>query len=191
MAKVSPHELTLLLNQWAQGEKEALDRLLPLVYDRLHLIAKKRLNLDGHIQNLQTTEFLDEAFIHLLDGQLPSWSDREHFFAFAAQVMRNILIDLQRKSNAKKRGQGKVASLEGYDIAGKNEENFVDYITLDRALKKLKQIDPKRYKIAELKFILGMTRDEIAAVLGISLPDVKRNLRVIKTWLELELRANQ
>ena len=186
MQNLSPQNITLLLEACVNGKREAVNELLPLVYQELKRISSKYLNDEYRNHTLQTTELVHEAYIKLVGGQEINWQNRAHFFGIAANSMRQILIDYARKRNSQKRGEGKThLSLDSVEeIAFQSEE---DIIALDEAMKKLEAFDPDLNKIVELRFFAGLNVEETAKVLDRSASTVKREWSLARAWLFREL----
>jgi RNA polymerase sigma factor (TIGR02999 family) len=181
--KVSAEEVTGLLHQWRGGSREAFDRLIPLVYDELKVIASRRLAREWHGQALQTTALVNEAYLKLLGQRAVDWQNRAHFFAIAAQLMRRIVVDDARRRRSQKRRPPGVA-LPADDLpAPESSVGAVDVLALDSALGELEQLDPDQGRLVELRFFAGMTVEETAEVLGVSPATVKRDWAVAKGWL--------
>ena len=177
---------TRLLQRWNQGDRDALDQLLPVVYDELRRLARGYLNRERAQHTLQSTALVHEAYLRLVD-QNTDWQGRAHFFGVAAQMMRRILVDHARARSAAKRGDGlKVTLDEGMAIA---EQRNLDVLALDRALQSLAQIDEKQCKIVELRYFAGLSIEETAEVLSISPATVKRDWSVAKAWLARAMQA--
>jgi len=184
------HEITNLLIAWSEGDREALDQLVPLVEAELHRLARGYLAKErpGHI--LQTTALIHEAYLRLINWQNVSWQSRAHFFGVAAQMMRRILVDYAVKQKSKKRGGGAPhVTLE--KAAAVFSERNPDLVALDAALDKLAALNPRQSRVIELHFFGGLTLKEIAEVLGISHGAVKRDLKLAKLWLLGELDGGQ
>jgi RNA polymerase sigma factor (TIGR02999 family) len=182
-------EITQLLRDWQGGSREALDRLIPLVYDELHVIAARHLAAEQKVGSLQTTALVNEAYLKLIDQQRVDWQNRAHFFAIAARLMRRILIDDVRRRLREKRG-GSVAHLPVEELAVPEPDaavDVVDLLQLDRALLELERLDPDQARIVELRFFAGLTLEETATVVGSSLATVKREWAIAKGWLHREL----
>lgn len=180
--------ITLLLNEWKEGDKDAFDKLMQFVYEDLkhRAAAYMRNQRPGH--TLQTTALVHEAFIKLADQNDIEWQDRNHFLAIASKVMRSIIVDYARYKNRAKRG-GKDENIpfeESFYIAS-SQSSPVDLIALDEALKELASFDERQAKIVELKYFGGMTMDEIAEILDISKSTVKREWNIAKAWLRTYL----
>jgi len=180
------HDITGLLLEWGNGNREALDKLTPLVYDELRLLAARQFRGERPGHTLQSTALVHEAYLKLIDQQRVQWQDRDHFFAVAAQVIRHILVSHARARNASKRGGGKtmLAFDESLGVAGGRE---TDLIALEDALEELSRIDPQQGRIVELRFYGGLSIEGTAKVLGISAATVKRDWNVAKAWLHREL----
>jgi RNA polymerase sigma factor (TIGR02999 family) len=179
-------EVTNLLLELKRGNKEAEGRLIPLVYKELRRIAAMYLRRESPGHSLQATALVHEAYIRLIDIREVDWQSRSHFFAVSATLMRRILVDHARRSNARKRG-------DGWDAVSLDEailpspERAPEILALDEALNKLASFDERQSKIVELRFFAGMSEDEAGSVLGISARTVKRDWRIAKAWLFKEL----
>ena len=187
----SPAEITQMLHAWRDGSREALDRLIPLVYNELSLLASRQLAREWRHGRMQTTAVVNEAYVKLLDQRDVDWQNRGHFFAIAAQVMRRILVDHARRELRDKRG-GAAVHVPLDDAASVSQApavDVVDTLALDRALQKLEQFDPGQARIVELRFFGGLTVEETAAALGISPATVKREWAIAKGWLHRDLTA--
>jgi RNA polymerase sigma factor (TIGR02999 family) len=175
-------EISQLLINWSHGEKEALERLVPLVYPELRRMAKRQMARENPNHTLQTSALINEAYLKLLDGQDVKWQNRAHFFAVAAQVMRHILIDHARRHLYGKRGAGaQHVPLEEGEII--TDERAATLVALDEALDSLGRLDPRRSQIIELKFFGGLNAEEISEVMSISPATVQREWRAAKAWL--------
>ena len=163
----SSRQVTDLLGRWRGGDRQALDALIPLVYDELRRIAQHYLRNERPGHTLQSTALVHEAYVRLIKQDLPQWQNRAHFFAVAAQLMRQILVDHARAYRADKRGGG--ACKLTLDEAEKDSQPLdVDIVALDDALKTLSMMDPQQGKVVELKFFGGLSIEDTAEVLGIS-----------------------
>jgi RNA polymerase sigma factor (TIGR02999 family) len=182
-------QLTELLKRWRGGDREALNALIPEVYQELRRAARARLARERAGHSLQPTDLVHEVFVRLDGYARISWRDRAHFYAVAARVMRRVLIDRARRRDAARRGGGEetVALIES-GATGKGRD--VDLVALDEALERLAQQDPRQCDIVEMKYFGGLSQEEIAGVLEISVPTVKRDWRVAKLWLRRELSAS-
>jgi RNA polymerase sigma factor (TIGR02999 family) len=185
---VLPVDLTDLLRRWGEGDADALDQLLPLVYDRMRQLAHQRLRSepDG---SLNTTALVHEAYLKLVDTPRVSVRDRGHFLGLASRVMRHLLVDHARARNAAKRGLG-VAPVPLNDTAWLNDDAADTVSELDEALRRLEALDERRTRILEQRYFGGLTLEETAEALGVSLATVKRELRSARAWLALELQRD-
>jgi RNA polymerase sigma factor (TIGR02999 family) len=188
MGDASHPEITRLLQQWQNGRAEAFEQLVPLVYDELRAIASRHLSREWRHNRLQTTAVVSEAYLKLFGQREVDWQNRGHFFAIAAQLMRRILVDEARRARRQKRGgeQPRVA-LDEIQVAARTPVDAVDALDLDRTLKKLERLDPEAARIVELRFFGGLTIEETAAVLGVSVATVKRDWAIAKGWMYREL----
>jgi RNA polymerase sigma-70 factor (ECF subfamily) len=182
-------EVTRLLQEWRGGRKDALERLMPLVYDELHVIASRHLSREWRVSAPQTTALVSEAYLKLVGQRDVDWQNRAHFFAIAAQVMRRILVDNARRDQREKHHAGAVAvSLDEIPpVPEAVSVDAVDALALDRALRRLEALDPDQARIVELRFFGGLTVEETAAVVGVSPATVKREWALAKGWLFREL----
>ena len=186
MQKASREDITGLLLAWGGGDREALDRLMPLVYQELRLLARRQMRRERHADTLQTTALVNEAYLRLVDYVRVRARDRSHFLAIAAQAMRRILIERARSRRAGKRGRGaERLSLE--DVAELADERAAELLALDEALHSLAAIDPRKSRLVELRYFGGLTTEEIADVLGVSPPTVERDWRTARIWLHREI----
>ena len=166
---------------WSQGNRSALDRLMPLVYEELRGIARRHLGLEACPPTLQSTALVHEAYLRLIDQNRVQWRDRAHFFAVSARMIRRILLDHARARLAEKRG-GRVQRLALADVPAP-AQHPVDLIALDQALDALGQLDPAQAQVVELRFFAGLTIAETAEALGISTATVERDWITAKVWL--------
>ena len=175
-------DVTQLLSEWRGGNRESLDKLMPLVYGELHLIAGRYLRRERPSHTLQSTALVHEAFLRLVDQTRTDWKSRAHFFAVAANIIRNILVDHARSRQAAKRGGPQpVLSLD--EAVALPEKRDVEVIAVDDALLSLSRFDPQQSRIVELRFFGGLSIEETAEVLGISSSTVKREWILAKTWI--------
>ena len=183
-------EVTRLLHEWKAGDRDALNRLMPLVYPELHALASRQLAGEWRQGRLQTTAVVSEAYLRLFGQRAVDWQNRGHFFAIAAQLMRRILVDHARRERRQKRG-GDAVSVELDEASAylplPADGEAVDTLDLDRALRKLEVLDPGAARVVELRFFGGLTLEETAAALDISVATVKREWTVAKGWLHREL----
>lgn len=182
----SSTQVTQLLGRWRNGDRAALDSLIPLVYNELRRIAQHYLRNERPGHTLQGTALVHEAYVRMIEQDLPEWQNRAHFFAVAAQLMRQILVDHARAHRSDKRGGG-VCNL-ALDEADKDAFRVdIDIIALDDALKTLSAMDPQQGKVVELKFFGGLSIEDTAEVLGVSSSTVKRDWITARAWLHREL----
>ena len=186
MQRGPSNQVTELLVRWRGGEKDALDSLMPLVYGELRRIAQHYLNNERPDHTLQSTALVHEAYVRLANQDLPEWQNRAHFFAVAAQLMRQILVDYARSHRASKRG-GNVYRLALEDAGEHPQAVDVDIVALDDALKSLAEMDSQQSKVVELKFFGGLSIEDTAEVLGVSPSTVKRDWVTARAWLYREL----
>jgi RNA polymerase sigma factor (TIGR02999 family) len=174
-------ELSALLNDWKQGDADALQRLTPLIYDELRRIAHRYAQHERNGHTLQTTALVNEAYLRLA-GHKPDWQDRNHFFALVARVMRHILIDhARRRQFVKHGGEAQRVSLD--EAAMMAAERAAELIMLDEALEELARLDARKSSVVELRYFGGLSLEETAAALGISEMTVRRDWRAAKAWL--------
>jgi len=182
----APLNVTELLIDWGKGDKQALDQLVPLVYDELRRQAARYLRHERVGHTLQTTALIHEAYMRLVDQKNVHWQNRAHFFGIAAQLMRRILVDHARHQKRAKRGGSDVrVSLAEATVMTTGQD--LDVIALDAALDRLAQIDEQQSKVVELRFFSGLTVAETAEVLSISPATVKRDWSMAKAWLHREI----
>jgi RNA polymerase sigma factor (TIGR02999 family) len=173
-------DTTLLLQQWSQGDRNALEALMPLVYDELRRVAAHLMKKERPGQTLQPTALVHEAYLRLVDLTRVDLQSRAHFLALAAQMLRRLLVDHARAKGRAKRGSGRIVlSLE--DVPG--QERNLDVLALDEALRELALIDLRQSHIVELRYFAGVSIEETAASLGISVATVKRDWAVARAWL--------
>ena len=181
-------EVNRLLQQWSAGDERARDQLIPLVYDRLRELAhqRRRGTLGEHSMN--TTGLVHEAYLRLVDASSVDLPDRAHFLALASQVMRNLLVDRARARLAAKRGGGMVP-LELNEMLWVSDENLDGFTALDEALKRLETVSPRQSAMLQHRYFGGLSLEESASAVGISLATAKRDLRSARAWLALELKG--
>lgn len=175
-------EVTQALRELSEGHDSAPAKLMPLVYDELRKLAQSYLQNERAAQTLQATALVHEAYIRLIDWRNVSWQNRAHFFALAAQVMRNILVDHARAKQSEKRGGG-LTKFSLDEAVSFQQEREVDLVALDAALKVLAELDPLQSKLVELRFFGGLTIEETAEALRVSPATVKREWKLAKAWL--------
>ena len=179
-------EVTEVLARWNEGESQALERLLPMVYDELRKLARNNMRRERHGHTLQPTALVHEAYLRLADRVPAEWRDRGHFFAIVSRVMRQILVDNARRHGAGKRG-GDVFRVSIDERALAADSRGADLLKLDDALERLKQLDPRKARIIELRFFGGLTIDECAELLELSAPTVVNETRIARAWLHKEM----
>ena len=184
-------EITRLLKAWGRGDSAALDRLTPLVYEQLRRIARSYMRNERPGHTLQATALVNEAFLRLVDARDLNWTDRSHFFALCARVMRRILVDAARSRAATKRG-GQVDRVEhstaiNLDDLPSPRALSTQVCALDEALNALERIDPRRAQVIELRFFGGLTVEETGQVLQVSPQTVMRDWKLARAWLAREL----
>ncbi len=179
-------DLTELLQAWRGGDRSALERLLPPLYDALREMAAVRLRREGPQQTLNPTALVHEAVLRLMGGDV-DWRNRAHFLAYAAMHMRSVLVDHARARLAAKRGGDAVLVTLGHAEGAEGARIELDLIALDQALVRLREEDERVARIVEMSYFAGMEREEIAAVIGVSVPTVDRDLRFARAWLNRAL----
>ena len=182
--------VTELLVAWGEGDKEALDELMPVVYDELRRLAQKYLSHERPGHTLQTTALVHEAYLRLVDQRSVNWQNRAQFFGIAAQMMRRILINHATDRNAKKR-QGYATKVSLDDAVSLFEKRELDIMALDEALNGLAALDPQQAQIVELRFFSGLTIEEVSELLDISPATTKREWDSAKLWLRRQLNTGR
>lgn len=180
--------VTRLLQQWHNGDQEALDQVTPILYDELRLLARRYLRMERADHTLEPTALVHEAFLRLVDQRAVDWKSRAHFFGIAAQAMRRILVDHARRQTAAKRG-GRQTRVTLEDAAAITDEGTLDLVSIDDALNRLAELDGRQAKVVELRFFAALDNREAAVVLGVSPATVKRDWRMAKAWLARELES--
>jgi RNA polymerase sigma factor (TIGR02999 family) len=180
------NEITELLLAWSDGDKEALDELMPIVYDELHRLAQRQLARERAGHTLQTTALVNEAYLKLIDQKRVQWQNRSHFFAVAAKIMRRILIDYARSRQYFKRGGG-LPALPLDEAIIVSQERAQEIIALDDALTALSSYDERKGRIVELRFFAGFSIEETAELLGVSPGTVMKDWTLAKAWLQREM----
>jgi len=178
-------EVSGLLRAWSDGDRNALDKLTPIVYDELHRLARSYMKRERTGHSLQTSALVNEAYMRLVDYKNMQWQNRSHFFAVSAQLMRRILVDHARRHNLKRgRGVQLVALDETAEVGG---ERAADLVALDSAMDALERIDRRKVQVVEMRFFGGLSVEETAAVLNVSAVTVMRDWSTAKAWLYREL----
>jgi RNA polymerase sigma factor (TIGR02999 family) len=184
----SSHEITGLLKAWNDGDKQALEKLIPLVYGELYRAAKRCISHGQRNQTLQTTALINELYLRVIDLKKVSWQNRAHFFAICARLMRWILTDFYRSGQYQKRGGGaEHISLDTSAVVSR--ETSRDLLAIDEALNRLAGVDRRKSEVVELRFFGGLSVKETAEVLKVSPETVTRDWKLAKAWLLGELRA--
>ena len=186
MTGPSGSEITQLLRAWNGGDESALEKLMPIVYAELHRMARRYMAHESPDHTLQTSALVNEAYLRLVDAANANWQNRVHFFAVSAQAMRRILVDWARSRQALKRG-GDVRPIQLDDALAVTNDQRVDLVALDDALKTLAALDPRKSQVVELHFFGGLNLEETAAVLKVSSDTVLRDWMLAKSWLRCEL----
>jgi RNA polymerase sigma factor (TIGR02999 family) len=187
LSKSSSQELTHPLLSWRQGEREALNKLIPVIYEELRRIAHSYIRGERKGHTLQTTALVNEAYLRLLDCSRVNWQNRAHFLAVSAQLMRRILIDYARSHGCQKRG-GAMERISLNEIRMVSEGRDPDLLELDNALQALAVVDARKSQVVELRFFGGLTSEETAEVLGVSPDTVRRDWTLARTWLAREMK---
>ena len=182
MTTLSQPNVTELLLEWQHGDKEALDRLTPLIYDELRRMAHRYVQRERAGHTLETTALVNEAYLRLIGQETVDWQNRAHFFAVTAQVMRHVLIDHARRRQFAKRG-GEAQRIPLDEASVMSQERATELVALDEALENLAKIDPRKSRVVELRYFGGLSLQETADVLQISLMTARRDWRAAKAWL--------
>jgi RNA polymerase sigma factor (TIGR02999 family) len=190
-------EVTRLLKRWTEGDASAIDALWPLVYEDLRRLARRQLAGERGDHTLQRTALVNEAFIRLSGQRSVDWLNREQFLSLAAKIMRRVLVDYARKRGAQRRGDGAAhvslhdtqaaLDVDAAQAIASFEDDRVDVVAIDSALSRLETIDAPQSHIVELRYFGGLTLEETASVVGISLATVKREWAMARAWLRREL----
>ncbi len=187
---LTPHELTQLLAAWGDGDRAALEKLTPLVYEELRRLAHQYMSHERPGHTLQTSALVHEAYLRLIDQKDVHWQNRAHFFGIAAQMMRRILVDHARQRRYAKRG-GDVRQVPLDEAMIVSEERTAEVVALDDALKSLAEIDPRKSQIVELRFFGGLSIEETAEVLKVSPGTIMREWTLAKAWLRREMTGDK
>jgi RNA polymerase sigma factor (TIGR02999 family) len=182
----STHEITKFLQGWQGGDRTALDALVPVVYKELRRLARYEMRNERPDHTLQSTALVHEAYFRLVGRDLPQWESRTHFFAIAAQLMRQILVDYARRRRASKRGSG-ACMLALDDAVALPRGKDVDILALDDALNSLAEVDPRQSRVVELRFFAGLSLEETSEVMGIATATVQRDWTAARAWLHREI----
>jgi RNA polymerase sigma-70 factor, ECF subfamily len=187
MAHSEAEGITRLLVEWQAGDTTALERLTPIVYHELHRLAAAYLRRERPDHTLQPTALIHEAYVRLVDQNVPAFNDRAHFFGLAAHLMRQILVDFARARKAVKRGSGNKVDLD--EARHLSTAPADDVLVLHDALDRLAAFDARKAQVVELRYFGGLTRTEVAEALGLTLATVKRDLALAEAWLRREMAA--
>jgi RNA polymerase sigma factor (TIGR02999 family) len=190
MSSTSTHEITQLLRAWEGGDKASLDKLIPMVYKELHRLAHRYMAEQAPGHTLQTTALINELYVRLAKTREANWQDRAHFFAVCARAMRQILTDFARSRRYIKRGGG-APHLSLDEAPALTGEVPVDLAALDDSLNTLAKVDPRASQVVEMRFFGGLTVEETAEVLKVSVETVTRDWRAAKAWLLRELTGEK
>lgn len=182
----APREVTQLLVAWSNGDQEALEKLIPMVYDELRRLARRYMNREHAGHTLQTTALVNEAYLRLIEQKDVKWQNRAHFFAISAQLMRRILVSMARARHADKRG-GEAPRVSLDEALVISDERAAELVALDDAMKELASLDPRRCQVVELRYFGGLSVEETAEVLKVSPDTVMREWKRAKAWLYSEL----
>jgi RNA polymerase sigma-70 factor, ECF subfamily len=190
MLEPNPNEVTQLLLAWSEGDKAALNRLMPLVYDELRKLARSYMRREREGQMMQTTALIHEVYLRLIDAEQVRLENRAHFFAAAARLMRQVLVDLARERGSRKRGgAARRVSFDEAMVVGKQRDEGL--LALDEALSALAQIDPRKSQVVELRFFGGLGVAETAEALCVSVETIHRDWRLARSWLLRRLRGGK
>lgn len=183
-----PHQVTTLLKEWSDGDRTALEQLMPLVYDELHRLAHQHMRREKPGNVLQTSALINEAYLRLVDEPRVHWQNRAHFFGIAARLMRRILVDEARKRDSAKRG-GATIQVSLDEATSVAQEQAANVVALDDALRSLEAIDLRQSEIVELRFFGGLSIEETAGVLKVSPGTVMRDWTFARAWLRNEMNG--
>jgi len=190
MPKPIPHGVTRLLLAWSDGDKSAMDQLMPLVYGELRRLAKQHMRRERAGHTLQTTALIHEAYLRLIDASQVRLENRRHFFAVASRLMRQALVDLARERGSLKRGGAaeRVSLDEALTVSSQRDDEF---LALDEALCALAEFDARKSKVVEMRFFGGLSVEETAEALDVSVETVHRDWRLARSWLLRKLRGGK
>jgi len=194
-SKSKSGEVTRLLREVKAGDADAMNKLVDMVYSELSKIARRKMKGERKDHTLDATALVHEAFLRLVDAKDRDWQSRTHFFGIAANTMRQILVDYARRHKAGKRGgKERNISLDSFAemplefISVMQTQDYPQLLTLDKALSELQNLDPQQGRLVELRFFAGLTEEQAAEVMGISLQQAKREWRLARTWLLREMK---
>jgi RNA polymerase sigma-70 factor, ECF subfamily len=190
LQSTDPGEVTILLQQVSHGDGRAVDRLIPVVLDELRRLARMQLQREKSNHTLQPTALVNEAYIRLVGDQARDWKSRAHFIGVSASIMRRILIDYARRRNAQKRGSPTTAGLDLDELPALSDQQSEELLALNTALDKLEKMSSRQRQIVELRYFGGgLSSEETAAALNVSVITVKRDWMAAKAWLKGQLRG--
>lgn len=184
-----PPNVTNLLVAWGKGDRQAFDRLMPQVQQELHRIAERYMAAERAGHDLQATALINEAYLRLVDWKNIQWADRAHFFGMAANMMRRVLVDHARRRDRVKRG-GEAIQVSLVEAAHVATPERADVLALDEALERLAEVDPRKSRIVEMRFFGGLSLEEAAEALGVSVATVRRDWTLARAWLFRELKQH-
>ncbi|GIV61777.1 MAG: DNA-directed RNA polymerase sigma-70 factor [Rhodothermaceae bacterium] len=184
-------QVTALLAEMSRGGGDVAGALMPLVYDELHRLARRQLRGGRAGATLNTTALAHEAYLKLVNQQEATWENRTHFLSVAAMAMRQIVINYVHRQRAQKRGGGEVVATFDEALMGGRETRAETLIALDEALERLAAVSPRQSQVVTYRFFGGLTHEEIAGALGVSVPTVRRDWRIAKAWLLRELSEEE
>jgi RNA polymerase sigma factor (TIGR02999 family) len=188
MSDVPPQNVTQLLVAWCKGDQQAFGTMMPAVHEELHRIAARYLAVERPGHELQATALINEAYLRLVDWKDIQWADRAHFFGMAANMMRRVLVDYARRRDRTKRGGGAIL-VSLVEAATVPSPERADMLALDDALQRLEGLDPRKGRIIEMRFFGGMTLEETAEALNVSVATVRRDWSLARAWLFRELKT--
>lgn len=191
VSRESSSPVTELLVRWRGGDREALESLMPLVYDELRRLAHHYLQRERSDHTLQSTALVHEAYLRLAGQNAPQWQNRAHFFGIAARVMRQILVEYARAHGAAKRGGAGACKITLDETLELAQQTDIDVVALDGALDRLSELDPQQSRIVELRFFTGLTIEDTSEVMGLSPSTVKRDWTSARAWLHREIARSE
>src|SRR5262249_29611805 len=190
MPKPNPHEVTQVLLAWSEGDKAAMDKLMPLVYSELRRLAKQHMRREGGGHTLKSAALIHEAYLRLIDASQAPLENRRHFFAVASRLMRQALVDLARERGSQKRGGGaEHVSLDAALMVSEQRDD--ELLALDEALRALAEFDARKSQVVELRFFGDLSVEETAEALDVSVETVHRDWRLARSWLLRKLRGGK
>jgi RNA polymerase sigma factor (TIGR02999 family) len=187
MRTAPPNEITQLLLRWSRGDEAALEQLMPVVYDELYKLAHSYLRRERPDHTLQPTALINEAYLRLVKQDFPEWQSRRHFYGVAAQLMRQILVEYARARAADKRGGGQKFSLD--EALTFSDEKASELVALDDALVALAKFDERKVRVIELRYFGGLSLEETAAALDLSVATIGHETRLARAWLRREMES--